>query len=61
MVLSMEKEDLRRHQALVHSLRLQEERGNRFVDADKIKNKKIENFIQSSQYNNSLKIARSQL
>lgn len=41
MVLSMEKEDLRRHQALVRSLRLQEERGNRFVDADKIKNKKI--------------------
>lgn len=41
MVLSMEKEDLRRHQALVHSLKLQQERGNRFVDADKIKNQKI--------------------
>ncbi len=38
LILSMEKEDLRRHQNLANCLRIQEQRKNRFVDADRIKN-----------------------
>ena len=38
LILSMEKEDLRRHQNLANCLRVQEQRKNRFVDAERIKN-----------------------
>lgn len=61
MILCMEKEDRKRHLKLKDCMRVQEERQNRFIDADLVRNKKIEDFIKTNDYTNSLQMARSQL
>lgn len=61
MILCMEKEDRKRQLALKNCMRVQEERRNRFIDADLARNQKIEEFIKTSDYTTSLQMARSQL